>query len=890
MSPSPLPLAFLALLAATLGGPAGARADTLRRQRVDAELTAEGWLHGTTTLHVVSDTSTVRLWIYADRLAAAPAAMDEHNAQWIYPREVDLSEPQVEVRVDGGRVGARWERRPPPEGRDTRGGDLLVDVGSPGAHVLSIRFRYRLPERFGRIGRIGRRLTLTGPWYPLLVDHDGSTRLSAVHDVTLRSPAGYEAFAPGADREHHGDDGVHVRRRGTFVPFVLAPQLHTRERPLPRGFRLRVRSHRPLYRPPPPTAQGVEAIGDLAQIDVVGNITRVAREVVGTLQQAGVPVRPCTFEVVLVPSRTELAATAPGVVVVSDRLYEVFPLAAIEAFHDRALRRALFRAALQERIDTLEPPLDRDWSEDLRAVVLSDLDELRRSGQVRSARDLIAWAGFHPAIDQLLYAPQVAFVDAYFGTIDEPDPFRDAPGRSRRPVARGRRLFESARDVLTERELRAWSRALLSLDAPARAALAEADPEAAGRLDGWLDAPATQVNYRLGRVVSEPIAGGYRHRVTIHRDGDARREPVEVRIEDEEGNVVVARWDGPGPLGVLLVETPAPLDDVQIDPRGRLVQSAELADGHPRRDDGLSLPWRPPLLQGFNAAGSSEGVFIGLLDFALRRRYDLENTLSLRLSTGPRATGGVLRYTRGVGRKRDTNNRVGFVSAGFGIDRLHGQFTTDGVGGWRSSLLLAGGYNTQRYFLDPRRGSIAVGTVRGALTRRDDGRTTYTLSPSLRANLTVPEGLRAATVFVGGAAWVFGDALPSELPGLGGRFYLRGYRTDEAVGRGRVFLVVEQRFTPTALSDLSWDLVHLAWVRQIQLALFAGGGLVFQERSGREWVGGLELGAGVRVHFEYGGIQPGVLALDLAAPLVRRPIDRRTRPPVTFTLAFQQYL
>ncbi len=874
------------MLLANLALSAPGRADTLLTQSVQAALTQEGLLTGTATLRVETDTATVRLWVYADRLAVAPAALDEHNAQWIYPREIDRSEPVVEVEVDGRPATPRWDRRRPPEGRDTRGGDLLVDVGAPGRHVLTVRFRYRLPERFGRLGRVGRRLTLTAPWYPLVVGTDGSTRLNAAHEVTLRAPAGFAVYSPDA---HRLGDSVRVRRHGMFVPFVVAPTLHVRERRLPRGFRLRVHSHRPLYRPPPPHAQAPESIRDLARIDVVGEVTRVAADVIETLRLAGVAVRPMTFDVVLTPSRTELAATVPGAVVASDRLYEVFPIAQVQSFHDRALKRALFRVALQGPVDALEAPSDRDWSEDVRAVVLSDLDDVRQQGQVQSARDLIAWAGFHPAIDQLLYAPQVAFVDTYFGTVDEPDPFRDAPERSRTPVARGRRILESARDVLGEQPLRVWSRALLALEVPARSALESVDGDAAQRLDGWLRAAATQVNYRLGQVSSERRDTGYRHRVVIYRDGDDRREPVEVRVVDDAGNVVVARWDGPGPMGAVVIDTPAPLDEVELDPRGRLVQSAAVADGHPRRDDSQRLPWRPPLLQGFNVSGSSEGVFIGLIDFALRRRYDLENTISLRLSTGARASGVLLRYGRGIGPKRDTNSRVGFLTGGIGFDRLHGRFAADGVGGWRTSLLLSGGYNSQRYFLDPRRGVIVVGSLRGAVTRRDDGRTTYTLSPALRANLTVPEGLRAATVFVAGAAWVFGDALPSERPGLGGRFILRGYQTDEAVGQGSVFFVMEQRFTPTALSDLNANLVHLAWLRQIQLAVFAGGGVVFKERGGRAWMGGLEVGGGIRLHFEYGGIQPGVLALDLAMPLVRRRPDRQSRPPVTFLLGFEQY-
>ncbi|HJL27595.1 MAG TPA: hypothetical protein RMI62_00795, partial [Polyangiaceae bacterium LLY-WYZ-15_(1-7)] len=59
--------------------------------------------------------------------------------------------------------------------------------------------------------------------------------------------------------------------------------------------------------------------------------------------------------------------------------------------------------------------------------------------------------------------------------------------------------------------------------------------------------------------------------------------------------------------------------------------------------------------------------------------------------------------------------------------------------------------------------------------------------------------------------------------------------------------------------------------------------------DGRDVAPGAEVGGGLRVHFEYGGVQPGVLALDLAVPLVRTAEARRTLSPVTTILAFEQY-
>ena len=860
---------------------------------VRAELLESGWVRGTVRIDVHAQ-DAIRVWMYPDRLAVAPSALNQQNARWTFPRGEDLSEVRVRMRVDGRDVEPTWEREPvgTAHGRDYRGGDLLVSLPPGDRHIVQIAFVYRLPERFGRLGRVGDRLTLTAPWYPVVVATDGGARLNVAHDVELTLPEDVDVALPEGARR----DGrvVRIHRPGAFVPVVVAPRLRRWRRTLMAGYELEVVATQALYEAPRPDARGVQAIHDIARVDVLGQIERVANDAIRTLTLANVPTQPRLLRVVLTPSRTEMAATAPGIIAVSDRIYEIFPLDQIRAFHDRALRRAMFQSMLEPRVDAIEAPADRSWSEDLRAVILSDLDEVRRQGEVQTAQDLIGWAGFHPAIDQLLYAPQVTFVDVYFGTVDEPDPFRDHPGRSREPTSRGRRMLESARDVLSEDDLRAWSRELIRGEKSARDALREIDPEAAQRLDAWLHAPSTAVNYRLVEVHSDRTEDGtWRHRIVVERQGDSRIEPVEVRMEDRDGTVLRGTWDGEGERGEIVLESDAEarMSTVRVDPRGRLVQSSRVADGHPRRDDSTGLPWRPPLLQGFNLAGSSEGVITGFIDFALRRRYDLENSVALRIATGARSTGGLLRYRRGVGRKRDNNSRIGFVTAGIGVDRLRGRFAEDGDGGVRASALLSAGFSTQRYFLDPRKGAILIGSIRGSVVRRDTGRTTYTFAPSLRGNLTLANGLRGATVLVGGINWVFGDPLDNERPGLGGRFLLRGYQTNEAVGRGRVFAVIEQRFTPTLLSDLNWNILHIAWVREIQLALFGGGGVVFFEpgEDGRDFVPGVEVGAGIRVHFEWGGIQPGVLSLDWAAPLIRESAVRNALPPFTFIFGFEQY-
>jgi hypothetical protein len=880
-----------ALACALLGSLAPSAADAAEPERyeVSARIT-DDVLHVTTTVRLQAAGERLRFWLYADRLAEPPAAMDDLSAQWVYPREVDRAPVTVEaVRLNGEPV--RWERRRPTADatRDRAGSDLVLLTQARGEVTVTLETRQPLPERFGRIGRTGDRIALLGPWYPLLVD-DHDWAFEVPHRVSLAFDEPMDTA--GGVRLHEERGAWRGEGRCAFVPVLAMDERHE-ERETLRGpggdpFTLRLIAPYALYRAPE-TRDATAGLRDMARIDVMERVADVVQGALQTMAMAGIAPAQRSLRVVLAPSRTELAATAPGLVLVSDRIYELFPYEDLTDLHDRVLARVIFRALLEPVVGPREPLADRDWAVDLRAVLLADLDTLRRRGELQTARDLIDWAGFHPSIDQLLYAPQIAFVDTYFGTVAEPERFGEDPVRARRPRARGRRILEHGRDRLSEDEFRRMAARLLRTERPARSILTRAGIDD-DTIALWLASPGLPVNYRLGAIRSERSGDGWTHHVEVVREGADRPEPVTVRVIDEDGNTVDGTWDGAGEVGTVTLETPAERSQVLIDPERRLPQSKEVAEGHPYADDAEVLPFRPPIIQAVNlAASGTERNIIGLIDFVVRRQYDLERTWGMRLTTGPRATGGLLRYTQLFGRKRDGNNRIGAATAGLTFDRLRGGFSASGEGGWRTGILLSAGYSTLRYFLDPHRGSRLVGSLRYGLTRRDDGRITHTVAASTRGNVTIPIGLRNVLTLVADVSWVFGDPLPSERPGLGGRFLLRGYQSDELIGEGRAFVVAEHRFTPTIWSDLDIDVFHLIWIRRLQLAVFAGAGLVYEVDDGRQIAFGAEVGGGLRVHFEYGGVQPAVLSLDVARPLIRNAEASAARAPVTFVFGFEQY-
>lgn len=837
----------------------------------------------------------VRLWLLPDRNSVVPSYVDERNARWIYPGEeslgaievtdVRIEDVEAESSIDRGEVGGS-------EGRDFRGADLVVRVEPGPARRVDLRLRFRidLPARFGRLGVIDDRLSLNAPWYPIVIGDDGAWSFSVPQRIRLTTAEPLDLVVAGREAR----SGRTIELRGPYAPVFAAPVLYRTARRV--GDKtLVVVSADELWEPPPANAQGLEALHDVVEVDRVGLLAEATAHVLETLDEIDVAVPGGAIVAVLVPSRTELAATAPGTLLLSDRVYEIFPLDIVEEFHQRAVQRALFRLLSGPLASRVEPVADRPWAVDLRAAFLTDVDDARRHGHARTPEELVGFASFHPAVDQLLNAPQVAFIDTFFGSVVEPDPYRDDPARARRPIARGRQILETVRDNATEDGFERFTRELLGARVAARAAIGDAGDDFAGRLDEWLAAPGTELNYRLGEYESTRVDGGYRHRVEVFREGSERRERVEVMIEDDDDVVETPVWDDAGSRGEVSVETAAELDDVLIDPRGRLAESGRVADGHPRGDNASSQPWRLPLLRGFGLnLLLSEADFAGFIDFALRRRFELDESIAATASISPAAYGLSLRYIWGIGPMRHTNSRIGYASAGISGTRLREGFVEDAIGGWRVSVLGSAGWDERAFREDPRSGSAVSTSARVGLVVRDDN--TYAVSGSLgaRGSIMVPLGLRNTILLLADVGWTFGEALPGENQALGGRFALRGFETGELVGTFGAYAVAEHRWT--VFNDLAINVLHLAWLREFQLALFLGGGVIVDSIDGSRTLLAGEAGVGVRFHYEYGGIQPGILAIDVGFPLTRQLNEPGTdgrfaneRLPFGLHASFDQY-
>jgi len=129
----------------------------------------------------------LRLWLYGDRLAVAPAGLDERSGRWIFPGEVSLGEHEaLAVELDGAPVP--FERVPVEVGRDVGGSDLVIAVPAGSAErTVRVVARWRIPERFGRLGRAHGETALFAPWYPLVIEAGAAAPPQALHRVRLEA-------------------------------------------------------------------------------------------------------------------------------------------------------------------------------------------------------------------------------------------------------------------------------------------------------------------------------------------------------------------------------------------------------------------------------------------------------------------------------------------------------------------------------------------------------------------------------------------------------------------------------------------------------------------------------------------------------------------------------
>jgi hypothetical protein len=852
------------------------------------------------------------LWLYADRMRDVAPSFDEFEAERIYTFGVDRSGYEaLTVEVEGCAAQtvppSTAERDPAAPARATRGRDVAITICPEARRPLRIDVTGALvvARRYGTLGAARDELMLGDPWYPLVLPSSAVDVPPAADHRLLVTPTDARTFASARGvSDVDGAAGLTIDQRGvTHAPLFVLPRGKAIERDRYAGVDLTLATDAPAQGIRSALIEASGAESDPLDADAAGYVHGTLRDCIDLLRQLGFVAAPSPTEsddgararglapslvVVEVPERQRLAVRLPGMLAVSDHAFRLFPADRVRKFHALQIARQALAALAEPHQRATTPWEDLRWAADADGSLLSDLLLVIATGRKEGVQDIIKIAGFHPSIDQLLYAPRVAFGAALFLAVYEPDPDRFGAERARTTTPMGHFFVHKLRDRLGPAGFRKATEQRLFAGKSWRAAAAAGSDDDLGYFwVQWLG-DYRPLAYRLASVQSaRQTDGTTTTTVTIERLGTSWvREPVTVEVVDDRGNRVRALWDAPGSRGQISVTTPGAFAEATVDPDGRLSQDWQLAGVHPRFDDETSHTWRPPIFSyfGFDYAATENRLDFEA-NFTVRRRFDIDEGYNFDLSRDARGYYASAAYVHGLGPMRDLNSRLGGFRLGASALRAPHGFAEDTRALTRFSAFAGLGWDSVLQIYDPLTGYGGSVSASASIAAQDGGRFLPTLTMSARGHYYIWEHVRTATVLIAGGGLLLGNAFTAQLFALGGRQTFRGYEANELLGRANAYVIAEQRIKP--ISGEFYNFV-VSWVKALEVVPFAAFGVLSKRGSAFEY-GKLagEVGVGFRFLHEYAGVQAGVVSLDIGVPLIRDDPNHR-RQPVGVWLSFEQ--
>lgn len=867
---------------------------------VDGQLTE--WIDNPTAQPL----ATIYFWAYPQRYAERQP-LPEQAFYWVYPRKFS---PGHQVIRDVASEPRRAEVKlldHPAAGKQTLIAVTLDPPLAPGETArVSLGFRTEVPTRYGAFGCYRGTCVLGGGFYPMLAayDRDGFSLEAPPHAtrtaITVRVPRVSDVVVQGELAAVEA--GGSVKR--TLAPHVAVslvvgpPRLLQHQRTVGDTDILLLSPEGAAPAAPPP-------VGTLASGPVVGRAGRVeqildvAINVVEMLGELGLQ-RPRRVTLVDGALRDELAESLPGMTLVSDEAFRIFPLGRFLKFHEFEIARAVLATILAERLPGRERVVDQSFVPDLIAAYLTDVYTLRAYRKQEFARQILGWASFIPAVDRVLYAPQVPFAQAYFNNTADPDRRRDRLLEFNSTRPRGKFLYVKLRELVGQTGLETITKRVF-----AGAPLRDVAEDVAGHpLDTfftqWMTA-RIDVDYALGKIESQRLASGrWRHTIVVEKRGKGLpEEPVTVQVREWSGKTTRGTWDGRGVRGTVVIETVGRRQIVEIDPDGRLTEFREGVVDDLRLNNRDNKRWRF-IWNNFGGLLNFQTFTLDLsVDASLWRVHDLRNSFRFALyRTQSTQVGVQAGYSRYFGPRTTAASLAGRFGVSTSVGRISPNFGRviggEAISGTQVATSVGVGFDNRKYDWEPQK-AIGLSTSLGqSVTILDSGRVLAqgTFSAGWDQLVPLADGHGLAMALSG--AITFGDLrIARQMLGLGGAGGLRGYEIDELLGRARLFTRLEYRHV--FVRDLSLNLLRVLYVRGVAGAVFAEAGLVSacESYAVSPKSIGVSVGYTLRIMADWFGVSQTVLTLDLGVPLVRhdqncfgplRPAS--SRAPVGFFVSF----
>jgi hypothetical protein len=713
--------------------------------------------------------------------------------------------------------------------------DLGRQLGTGEETRVAIHFRTRLPNLLDTLGSNGELLIAADGWYPQPVDPRSRCPRRALARVRLTIPSGSQLLLDG--KRFDGGSPIEEVTDGP-VSLALSDEPFGEQ-----SFRV---GNRVAHVYSAPTADVVQRISPNEPAE------DALRDTLAPILTESNASKDLT--IVRLPLRWYPSAQATGMVLVSDRLFEIFPI--LRPLHQRELAYAVFleeeRAVAQGR----ELPGDAGWVAE--GLAWRRADELYRA-RFRSGREVKDWIrlfNVFAIVDRFDTAPRIPLVRPFYPTLASDDPLNIRQGGlcERRPP--GRFVFGKLESFLGRDEFAALLERHRRDGRPMRELLEERG--AIALLDAWLR-PYAPLNYALEDVRLNPDGTpGASFRID-RESAEERPDAIEVGLEkDGAEEMAFVKLDGERTQRTLA--TTASVRAVALDPERHAIES--------RLDDNRAPPRFQLLLDSADVEVSSSEFGVSTLVVG-RRRYDYRKDLALAGFYTSRGTGLAAGAQWHGGAPIDANLYRQNLFAYYTFVGLDSSFENEQAPAVRTRGHLGGfglrfnsydafwfenpssSHHVRLFFdgYDPSLGGD-FGFVQGGGS--------VTLTRELRQDTVL-----AGQVLNGYTAATGSGPIPNQgLFSLGGFRSIRGIGAEDELGEG-IFLV-RAEIRHMLPWRLDWNLAEVLIARRLQAKAFVDAGRVGSRRLYDPSTFAVGVGGGLNLFYDFMGFFPTTFYLDVA--------------------------
>ncbi len=826
----------------------------------------------------------IRLALYPNHYLKPSPFINDVNYEWVYPRTFNPGFIEVEdlrlkaaaaheMKAAFGNAGGAEDK--------TWLSIALSPPLPPGAEaVLTVRFRTKVPEKFGPFGFYDGLLTAAGAWYPCLPAHDpvlgwladAPPAFTAI-EAEIEVPADAEAIV----------NGFHFDARSKPVRYS-SPCMNMLSLSVASGFH----------------AYEIEAAGvrfihyrldaDEGFAEKILGTAKLAIEFFRKRTKRPLPQRLALVEARIRGTLTDHGGGGSGFV--SDRLLRVLPYPVdLRKYHLREVADEIFYMLFLDSVRTCEGALDYNWvAEGCAWLTLRKYLDERNIG-FDEVVGLLKTFSFIPVIDQTLVAPRFPFNDVFFDTFFKSEPHRESVFRFSNRIPFGRIIIEKLKDSMhgREGEIACWRYA----SGPQGPALREAVEGAAGRSMGWFfdqwRKGYPRVNYSIADVRKEPLSGG-RTRVTVEikrEGGGGFLEYVDVGVVLDGGAKYFGRVAVTGETTTDSFVYPDDSDTVIVDPFGRCLEETKTDNSSPRSLKILVTSFQPRLeiSPDFRKLADTEIRLDIWGGFAAIAEGDYDNQIFVNYFYEQRGFGFNLGYMYSFGFKLDRTEYPQGLGAFVFFEKLDRSFAKmHGNGDSGHDQLVTGSvrlfytFDTRTDQRNPHSGAAftLTGEYADKILGFDfrfvtmGGNLRWLFSPS--RNQVFAFQVRFST------SW--GEMPRQRMFALGGYSGLRGIPENAVLGSHLLLLRAEYRHL--LLNELDINFFWIGYIRRLAGSLFLEIGSVTDHRADLIELENYRasIGYGFKVAFDSFGVRPFIVGMDVAFRLD----DVSLTPEIFFTI------